>query len=431
MNGKELYNLCEHKKWDQVREYLLHSPDTNQIKKKNIQWRHNHGYNCCDWNSLQKACSNDPPVDIIQLMLEICTQSILFETDKYVQTPLHFACSWNASYQVVKLLVDVGGKTILMIQNEDGWTALHIACFHHENPQEIIKLFVTVGRKNLIEIENDEGETAMDLNNGFYRDLIECTLKETSNALDASHSSHGFLEPQAAVIEDEAENDEPKMRQVISSLSFGELEQDIENDADISIEESSSSTNISAAKIIHMPDTLPDDAHLFAKITFKWKHRIQGIFMSRELWDSQTFLEAIRKCRILPAKKHHEERLFIVQSIGFPLTKQHAASFTTRQVFEMAGLGYGDNLMIEIVVQAIVNEVIELSDDEDVHTSKIRREEKVPKVQPQSPPSRQSPRIVMDQKMQELEEMRIEFTHSPTRGRILLPDDEDTDDGWC
>lgn len=430
MNGKELYNLCEHKKWDQVREYLLHSPDTNHIKKKNIQWRHNHGYNCCDWNSLQKACSNDPPVDIIQLMLDICGQSILFETDKYVQTPLHFACSWNASYDVVKLLVDVGGKTILMIQNEDGWTALHIACFHHENPEEIIKLFVTVGRKNLIEIENEEGETAMELNNGFYKELIESTLRETSSSLDVSHSSHGFIVPQAAMIEDEIKYDE--MRQVISSLSFRDLEKDIENDDDISIAESSLSSNIPSSKMINIPDALPDDAHLFAKITFKWQHRMQGIFMSRELWDSQTFLEALRKCRILPAKKHHEERLFIVQPIGFPLTKKHAASFTTRQIFEMAGLGYGDNLTIEIVVQAIVDQVIELSDDEEEDAQKVnpRKVEKAPKIQPQSPPSHRSPRIVMDHKMQELEEMRIEFTQSPTRGRILLPDEE-TDDGWC
>ena len=76
-----------------------------------------------------------------------------------------------------------------------------------------------------------------------------------------------------------------------------------------------------------------------------------------------------------------------------------------------------------------MDEVIELS-DEDVHERSKRIEEKVQKVQPQSPPSRRSPRIVMDHKMQELEEMRIEFTQSPTRGRILLPD-EDTEDGWC
>lgn len=72
--------------------------------------------------------------------------------------------------------------------------------------------------------------------------------------------------------------------------------------------------------------------------------------------------------------------------------------------------------MIKKVVQDIVDEVIELSaDEEDLYKRSKRIEEKVQKVQPQFPPSRRSPTNVIDHKMQEIKEMRIEFTQLARR----------------
>lgn len=165
-----LYNYCSERNWVEVLAYLQ-SDAPEEEKKRQIQYKHrSHG------NTLNCACFNDPPLEVVKQLLDIGGRDIIFETMRGGYSPLHVACGRNISYEVIHLLLEVGGKDLTLMQTEgDLCTALHHACFTH-NDVNVIKLLVEIGGKQLALIESKYRRTAMNFSNCRYKNDIECVL---------------------------------------------------------------------------------------------------------------------------------------------------------------------------------------------------------------------------------------------------------------
>jgi len=101
--------------------YIIRMIQRDESKKANVEWTDQWGYNC-----FHRTCQNNPPVDIVQSMIDIAGKDIIFETTDDDWIPFHIACYSGASIDVIKIFIDVGGKELLMIESTDGWTVLGI-----------------------------------------------------------------------------------------------------------------------------------------------------------------------------------------------------------------------------------------------------------------------------------------------------------------
>eukprot|EP00979_Chaetoceros_neogracilis_P015012 scaffold5222_cov282-Chaetoceros_neogracile.AAC.27 len=151
----DLFQLCTHKKWSEVRKYLS-SDATEEKKKSNIMYCNDYG------TCLHIACCRDAPDDIIKAMLDIGGKELIMK--KY-RTALHWACVIGASYNIIKILIDVGGKDLVMAKDTVGDTALHDLCWNinsHTKVAEKIKLMLQIGDANLIlSAKNRVGNTPL------------------------------------------------------------------------------------------------------------------------------------------------------------------------------------------------------------------------------------------------------------------------------
>jgi ankyrin repeat protein len=158
--GIELFRLCIHNKWPEVRKYLS-SDAAEEEKKSNIMYRDDEGSTC-----LQEACSRGAPDDIIKAMLDIGGKELVMMTGSY-WTVLHTVCMNGASYNIIKMLIDVGGKDLVMAKNDYDYTALRCLCVTiktHTKVAEKIKLFLQVGDANLLlSKKNHAGKTPLEI----------------------------------------------------------------------------------------------------------------------------------------------------------------------------------------------------------------------------------------------------------------------------
>jgi ankyrin repeat protein len=156
--GIELFQLCIHNKWPEVRKYLS-SDAAEEEKKSNIMCRNDKGSTC-----LHLACCHDAPDDIIKAMLDIGGKELVMMTGSY-WTVLHTACMNGASYNMIKMLIDVGGKDLVMAKNDYDYTALRCLCVTiktHTKVAEKIKLFLQVGDANLL-LSSHAGKTPLEI----------------------------------------------------------------------------------------------------------------------------------------------------------------------------------------------------------------------------------------------------------------------------
>lgn len=165
-----LYNQCSERNWVEVLDYLQ-SDAPEEEKKSQIQYKYrSHG------NTLNCACFNNPPVEVVKQLLGIGGRDIIFETMRGGYSPLHIACGRNISYEIIHLLLEVGGKDLVMMRTEgDLCSALHHACFSH-NDVNVIKLLLEIGGIQLASLESRYHRTAMNFSNCRYKKDIECVL---------------------------------------------------------------------------------------------------------------------------------------------------------------------------------------------------------------------------------------------------------------
>eukprot|EP00979_Chaetoceros_neogracilis_P013237 scaffold3742_cov267-Chaetoceros_neogracile.AAC.9 len=161
MKRINLSQLCNDKDWPEVRKYLS-SDATEEEKKSNIMYYDNYL-----GTSLQRACRDDPPDDIMKAMLDIGGKELIMKVHDGDQTVLHDACYSGASHNIIKMLIDVGGKDLVMAKDKVGETALHNLCWSirsHTKVAEKIKLILQVGDANLLlSAKDNDGKTPLEI----------------------------------------------------------------------------------------------------------------------------------------------------------------------------------------------------------------------------------------------------------------------------
>jgi hypothetical protein len=143
----DLFQLCNDKKWPEVRKYLS-SDVAEEEKKSNIMYYDDFWGTC-----LHRAIYCDAPDDIMKAMVAIGGKDLVMKVDFDNRTVLHFACRYGASYNIIKMLIEVGGKDLVMAKSRIGNTALHSLCGFiktHTKATETIKLILQVGDANLL-----------------------------------------------------------------------------------------------------------------------------------------------------------------------------------------------------------------------------------------------------------------------------------------
>jgi hypothetical protein len=147
MKGYDLFRLCLHNEWPEVRKYLS-SDASEEEKKSNVMRCSDHGWTC-----LHRAVYGGPPDDIIKAMLDIGGKELIMMTDDDDRTSLRSACINGAFYNIIKMLIDVGGNDLVMAKDKNGNTALHDLCWNikkHTKVAEKIKLILQIGDANLL-----------------------------------------------------------------------------------------------------------------------------------------------------------------------------------------------------------------------------------------------------------------------------------------
>ena len=157
MKHSYLFDLCQEKRWDEVREFL-DSDSNNKDEKRQFV--------CYDWTCLHWACCICAPPDIIKSLLDIGGKELVMMKTFWKNTALHIACYGGASFDVIKILIDLGGNKLVEAKDEDGDTALHDVCDNindHDNAANIIKLMLQVaGTEAILKEKNDNGKIPLD-----------------------------------------------------------------------------------------------------------------------------------------------------------------------------------------------------------------------------------------------------------------------------
>eukprot|EP00979_Chaetoceros_neogracilis_P009849 scaffold2255_cov293-Chaetoceros_neogracile.AAC.10 len=161
MKDCNLFQLCDDKKWSEVRKYVS-SDAAKEEKKSNIMCSDDYGQTC-----LHATVYWEAPADIIKEILDIGGKELVINKAFNAQTALHYACNNGASYNIIKMLIEVGGKDLVMAKNEYGYTALHDLCGcikRHAKVAEKIILILKVGDDNvLLSAKNHAGQTPLEI----------------------------------------------------------------------------------------------------------------------------------------------------------------------------------------------------------------------------------------------------------------------------
>lgn len=122
MHDVLLLSLLDNRDWATLKLVALKRPTTFQALANIIDSSEDHS----GVTFLHAAVRNDPPVDIIAEIIQMCPDSPRAR-DCLNRTPLHVAAGVGASAAVIKHLVRIYPEAC-NVQDEDGCTPLHFAC---------------------------------------------------------------------------------------------------------------------------------------------------------------------------------------------------------------------------------------------------------------------------------------------------------------
>lgn len=124
--------------WDLVREWLrMHSIEET---KEAVEFKGEF-----DTTALHVACRNQPPVDIVEIMLMVAPDMI-FWADSFGWLPLHYACANGTEIEVAQLLLDAYPDSSLTTDKR-GRTPLHFALGNVESPPTPALVTLLAGKK--------------------------------------------------------------------------------------------------------------------------------------------------------------------------------------------------------------------------------------------------------------------------------------------
>lgn len=128
---EELQRLCDlasnPESWNAVRNWLrVHSAsDAKNAAERRGDY---------DTVPLHLACRNDPPADVIQLLL-MASPEMVRAADSFGWLPLHYACANDASEEVLTLLVMEYPESVTSVDKRKR-TPLHFALGRAERPAD-------------------------------------------------------------------------------------------------------------------------------------------------------------------------------------------------------------------------------------------------------------------------------------------------------
>jgi ankyrin repeat protein len=95
-----------------------------------------------DTTALHVACRNDPPSDVLDVMI-MAAPDMIYWADSFGWLPLHYACANGADIEIVRMLVDAYPDSRL-VTDKRGRTPLHFALGNVECPPtaELVRLLV-------------------------------------------------------------------------------------------------------------------------------------------------------------------------------------------------------------------------------------------------------------------------------------------------
>ncbi len=101
-----LHKLCDKGHWNEAQE---------AIKSGNFDARDRGGYG--DWSPLHLACRRDPPLYIVESLVELAPE-VCLETDNYGKVPLHYAAERGDTLDVMEYLVLSLPDTVTSVDDE-------------------------------------------------------------------------------------------------------------------------------------------------------------------------------------------------------------------------------------------------------------------------------------------------------------------------
>lgn len=139
--------------WETVRSRL--KSDTERVRSRTIYKS--------QMSALHLACKHDPPIDVINLLIEANPHAAFIRSHPHGELPLHYATgSYIASSDVINELVKLNPAAVATQRTDDlRTTPLHQVCTFHA-PYEIIKMLVDACPRAL-DIKDGLGRTPWDI----------------------------------------------------------------------------------------------------------------------------------------------------------------------------------------------------------------------------------------------------------------------------
>ena len=106
-----VHKYLDKSNWDEARK---------AVREENVSVPGGFG----QWTPLHIACKRNPPIDIIESLIELSADS-LDKFDSCNRLPIHYAADSGVSAEVYQVLVEACPKSILGVDDE-GLTPLHL-----------------------------------------------------------------------------------------------------------------------------------------------------------------------------------------------------------------------------------------------------------------------------------------------------------------
>eukprot|EP00551_Chaetoceros_affinis_P007294 CAMPEP_0203674270 /NCGR_PEP_ID=MMETSP0090-20130426/15548_1 /ASSEMBLY_ACC=CAM_ASM_001088 /TAXON_ID=426623 /ORGANISM="Chaetoceros affinis, Strain CCMP159" /LENGTH=288 /DNA_ID=CAMNT_0050540103 /DNA_START=37 /DNA_END=900 /DNA_ORIENTATION=- len=139
--ASSILKLAESEKWDEIQKFLLDKDIANEMKIENLRYRDKY-----KGSPLQCAIYRKAPVYIIVLIVDICGDDILMETNQDGNNLLHHAAIAGSSDEVLTLIMRVGGQKVITEHDNRGRLPIHYSVDRFGKPNErVFRCFVKEG----------------------------------------------------------------------------------------------------------------------------------------------------------------------------------------------------------------------------------------------------------------------------------------------
>jgi len=156
--GFSLETLIQNRRWKTVLSRLASHP---LEAEKDLEVVTRGGFTASSgFTPLHYACERQPPVEVVQALIELHPAAVTTRCMPGGALPLHVACTWYGNAEIVHALVSAD-QTSATVPDELGNLALHSACYSGADAQVVERLLQAHGKAVLT--RNHQGSRPMDI----------------------------------------------------------------------------------------------------------------------------------------------------------------------------------------------------------------------------------------------------------------------------